>query len=402
MSTSGSNFGRQGLAAAPGGPGRQRARGGFTFTEVMFAVVILGIGFIMIAAIFPVAIRQTAQSAEESLAVTAAERAVATLAMQAGEALFPPTAPAGVVNIPASEFEYHPPLVALGEAYRAPGGTKVISDTDAAAQWVSLSGDLISTVDQRLGFAVAYGRAGAVTNNAFSPPRVTLPSPSMRVVVVVAQARNAATFNATQATSSVAEDLRIPKATTPGVTQWSSQFLDELGTPATLQFKRLRARFLKGQDGAPDLIRFTDEGSNMTTGGGSPLDGASAVAPGTFVIIADAGNGNPTQVRQPGAPTTNFNARANGRVLRVGAVVRGAPARSPTFELVAGQDITSLPAADRPPYFEGSFGSGSIVEVLVLGRALRDPTRLFNAATNPYVGPAMDVAVYTTTVAVRP
>lgn len=417
-----SKFGRRwreatGVACAGGGPGRARRHGrgggfpytgggpcagGFTFTEVMFAVVILGIGFIMIAAIFPVAIRQTAQSTEESLAVTAAERAAATLALRATEGLFPPTAPAGIVNIPVTQFEYHPPLVALGEAYRNVGGTKVISNPDAALQWVSFAGDLVSTVDQRLGFAVAYSRGGVVTNNGAVPPRVILPAPTMRVVMVVAQSRNTPRFNETDATATTSQDVRIPQATPPGVTQWTTQYLDELRTPATLQFKRLRARFLRGENGGPDLIRFTDEGSNMTTGGTGPLDGALAVAPGTFVIIADAGNGNPTLVRQPGDATTNFNARANGRVLRVGQPARGSAARSPTFELVAGQDISSLPPQDRPPYFEGSFGSGSIVEVLVLGRALRDPTRPFNAATNPYVGAAMDVAVYTTTVALRP
>lgn len=383
-------------------PTRPPARRAFTFTEVMFAVVILGIGFIMIAAIFPVAIRQNAQSAEESLAIPAAERAVATISPRAREALFPPTVRPGTVNQSPTIFEYHPPLVALGEAYVNPAGQKVISDNLAAEQWVTFAGDLISTVDQRLGFAVAYGRSGPVTNNFFAPPQVISPGQSMRMVVVVAQSRNSARFNETDSTSAVAHDLRIPKPTPPAVTQWNSQFLDERNTPATLQFKRLRARFLRGENGAPDQIRFTDEGSNMTTGGANVLDGAGAVAPGTFVIIADAGNGNPTTVRSASDPTTNFNARANGRVLRVGQPARGSAARSPTFELVPGQDVSALPAADRPPYFEGSFGTGSIVEVLVLGRALRDPSLPFNASTNPYVGLPMDIAVYTTTVGLRP
>ena len=34
-------------------------RSAFSFIEIMFAVIILGIGFIMIAAVFPVAIQQT-------------------------------------------------------------------------------------------------------------------------------------------------------------------------------------------------------------------------------------------------------------------------------------------------------------------------------------------------------
>jgi len=53
-----------------------RRRGGFSFTEVLFAVMILGIGFIMIAGIFPVAIGQTAASQEETIGAAAARSAV--------------------------------------------------------------------------------------------------------------------------------------------------------------------------------------------------------------------------------------------------------------------------------------------------------------------------------------
>ena len=45
---------------------RRPFRRGFTFTEVMFAVILLGIGFIMLAGMFPVAIQQTQTTAEES------------------------------------------------------------------------------------------------------------------------------------------------------------------------------------------------------------------------------------------------------------------------------------------------------------------------------------------------
>lgn len=42
------------------------ARKGFTFIEVLFAVILLGIGFIMIAGIFPVAIQETQATANET------------------------------------------------------------------------------------------------------------------------------------------------------------------------------------------------------------------------------------------------------------------------------------------------------------------------------------------------
>src|SRR5256885_2035226 len=52
-----------------------RLRRGFTFTEVMFAVILLGIGFIMLAGMFPVAIQQTQTNVEESTASTVAQSA---------------------------------------------------------------------------------------------------------------------------------------------------------------------------------------------------------------------------------------------------------------------------------------------------------------------------------------
>ena len=50
----------------------RRARRGITFTEVMFAVVLLGIGFIMLAGLFAVASQQTLETVEESTATQVA------------------------------------------------------------------------------------------------------------------------------------------------------------------------------------------------------------------------------------------------------------------------------------------------------------------------------------------
>jgi len=54
----------------------QRARRGFSFVELMFAIVILGIGFIMLAAMLPVAALQTKATMEETAAITVASNGV--------------------------------------------------------------------------------------------------------------------------------------------------------------------------------------------------------------------------------------------------------------------------------------------------------------------------------------
>src|SRR3954463_10483758 len=55
---------------------RRRRRGGFSFTEVLFAVMVLGIGFIMVAAMFPVTISQTQATMRESVGANIARAAI--------------------------------------------------------------------------------------------------------------------------------------------------------------------------------------------------------------------------------------------------------------------------------------------------------------------------------------
>ena len=56
-----------------------RGRPGFSFVEVLFAVMILGIGFILIAGVFPVAIAQTQSNGEETVGAAIGRNAVAYL-----------------------------------------------------------------------------------------------------------------------------------------------------------------------------------------------------------------------------------------------------------------------------------------------------------------------------------
>src|SRR5437588_8989565 len=50
---------------------RLQRRRAFTFLEVLFAVIVLGIGFIMVAAMFPAALKQTQASVEDVSASSA-------------------------------------------------------------------------------------------------------------------------------------------------------------------------------------------------------------------------------------------------------------------------------------------------------------------------------------------
>jgi type II secretory pathway pseudopilin PulG len=69
-------------------------RRGFSFTEVLFAVMLLGIGFIMIAAVFPVAIQQNQATLQETTAQAVANDAInqlRNLSVTSTNTIFPGT-----------------------------------------------------------------------------------------------------------------------------------------------------------------------------------------------------------------------------------------------------------------------------------------------------------------------
>src|SRR5690606_6060568 len=107
-------------------------RGGFSFTEVMFAVIILGIGFIMLAALFPVAISQNKLTTDETTAAAIARTGTNYLSQIASDAL-----------MPASDL-YTGPVVSADTVptYTVPANSSII-----------VPGKVLSFRDQRLSTA---------------------------------------------------------------------------------------------------------------------------------------------------------------------------------------------------------------------------------------------------------
>lgn len=403
----------------------------------MFAVVILGVGFIMIAAVFPVAIRMNAQSAEETQGSVVAQRAVQVLQSRASSDLFPlsydPSRynPPSYLSLPALQY---PPFVGAGESLDQTGNYTPAKTPDqlATALWSAVQGELVASTDGRTGFAFAYARSGPAPD----PATGTGGSTSMRVIIVTAQARGERQrYNDTDSQKTGAggapadqslwgKDVKIPPADT--TTSYKGKaFVDvktavsgslvpasNPPTPATLQFKRFEAAFAIPRDalgnptGAPDRVRFINAYSGDL----------SAVGEGTYLIIAN------TQTR-PGtvSPTNAPPARLNGWIFRVSKQV--GRTTDNVWELESGLDMTAAQAAmnnvvpnPRPTGFKSEFelfdqnfdsknnlvtSPVNTVQVLVLGKALRDPSKEFDAATNPYFGPVQDVSVYSAVIGIE-
>src|SRR5689334_21831744 len=88
----------------------------FSLTEVMFAVIVLGIGFILIAAIFPVSISQSRLTIEETSAAANARSALSVTSRVAdgGDANMVGTTPAPL--LPQTDLYTSPPATAAAQA----------------------------------------------------------------------------------------------------------------------------------------------------------------------------------------------------------------------------------------------------------------------------------------------
>src|SRR4051812_49095789 len=126
--------------------------GGYSFPEVLFAVVVLGIGFIMIAAIFPVAISQNKITMDETTA-TAVSRAGVNIMSQLAydpRATLPPPLSFGVLLPTCEPLISNPQPPFIGQVY----------PIDSRVGWETVKNNLIFSDDHRFACVPIYRRDG--------------------------------------------------------------------------------------------------------------------------------------------------------------------------------------------------------------------------------------------------
>ena len=326
---------------------RTGRRAGFSFTEVLFAVMILGVGFIMVAAIFPVAIQQAQTSTEETTGAAVARGAVNYVEKVANNSTMP-----GTNNVlVGADFDGVPP----------PAGRPDLRDGFTLA--TALRGSVVVPSDSRYGWIPFYRRAGDPADN-------TTWGPFAQVVMVPVLMRNETEYE-TLAPSPPASPVTRGGPVAPQ---------NKTGIVGTA---RILGNLYDGVSGNPDKIVFE-----------SDLDIPSESA---FVIIADA-----TSVGRSISP------HLNGRIYRLGNRVDGT---ADTWELMPGFDFepvrvdednnASTGAPDGKEKVAGGTGAGGVpledIYFFVVGRGL-DPTDPSGALR---AGTAQDVSAYSTFVNVN-
>ncbi|MGC4031300.1 MAG: hypothetical protein QM754_06080 [Tepidisphaeraceae bacterium] len=144
---------------------RAVARRGLTFIELMFATIILGVGMIMIASVFPVAINEQRAMVDESTVTSIQRGAIRTLD--------------AAVSVKAPKTQWLTDTTA---------GT-ISSFGATPALWDHIAGDLINKADPRYAWTALYYREPTVIGN---PTNVTF-------FVVPMVSRNTAEFDGSTA-----------------------------------------------------------------------------------------------------------------------------------------------------------------------------------------------------------
>ena len=355
-------------------------RRAFSFTEILFAVMILGIGFIMVAAMFPVAIQQTQATNDETVAASVGRIGTDYMQQLAQIRVIPgPTDPMvghtilatgqptsvlyptigfnrlAIIDALRSGTPLVQPIIVAGEVWSLHEDPNTDRSTvfrtypgtnnpamplmpHPLAMWQAVSSNLIMASDLRFGWVGMYKRDLIVQYDQTVQRNVAVPSPTAQVFILVAQERNKPTYDDRDLAHYPNQFSAFPATLEP-----------QLLVPGTVNISH--------QPGGTSELRITG-------------NGVFRVAEGAYVIVAnDGGTG-----------------ALNGRILRIG--VQPDSTNPGRWQLAPGGEL-----APNDPNLGGA-------TVLIVGRGYADPTNPAPNA-NAFKGGAQDTAIYTSFVPVN-
>lgn len=309
----------------------------------MFAVVVLGIGFIMAAAIFPVAIKQSQLNTEETAAVAVARNGVNVMTELAGAAnpsfRGSQSQPQLVTDsllvttdVPVARVDADllPPntSIRLGKVVsmkdrRIPNGVGNPRFHRRDGMWKAVAGNMVQPGDPRYAWTVLYRRDVLYTNTG-GPARVES-FPFAQLFLIGCTSRARPTFQVA--------DVIAPPTGTDTAGGAGNDFAHQQYFPLEPKPVAVRVLPLDPADAAQGYFIQFFSVRGLSDGGGfnvpANLAGMyegfarDAVAEGSFVIISDdriiaPGGGGFGNGASPDEVSRNTG-RLNGKVLRVGA-----------------------------------------------------------------------------------
>lgn len=362
----------------------------FSFIEVLFAVILLGIGFIMIAGVFPAAIQQTAAVSDETAGDAIVRDAIKKIqAVADSEVNGTLTVPGENVNQANTLFQ---PTLRL-EASPNPSVPVVAGFSYGLNQ--ALGTDAFFTADHRYAWVGFYRRA-------------SLTSPFAQVFIIALKNPNFANYTTTyqpgeaMAWSPVPPILpSVAPPIPPLLYNYKNSFATNppappTGAAALVPVYSLNA-FIDNQiDNPPPPINSIGATVtlqyNTTTQTSSVMfninSGTIAAATGCFLLVLDDGTTYSTASTALAAPILT------GRVLRLGAMT-AQTATSETFALqpdwdLSPTDLANLGNPNLNNNASASSGTTAQVDVVLIGRA-----PLLTAGTEytgAFTGPPQDIA----------
>ena len=277
----------------------------------------LGIGFIMIAAIFPVAIMQTQATMEETIGTAVTRNGVSYLRggilinkskLPFTNNTIPAPATAGAPPNPGQVFSFYDPRIQPGTAPNNQAGPE--QKPQPQELWNSIKGNLIVSDDPRFAFVPMYVRDGG--------------SNFAKLIVVGVRVRQRDKF----------------ETGTNGDTERRS------GACANLEPRPVKVTLIDGGTTAPDraVIQVLDTGDAQLQALSNASNAVDAAVDGAYLIIS-----NDNADDDANTPFQNEHGALNGRVYRLGpetSLPTPPPAGARQFELVAGEDMTRTPGPD--------------------------------------------------------
>jgi type II secretory pathway pseudopilin PulG len=272
-------------------------RGAFTFLEVLFAVMILGIGMIMVAAMFPAGIRQTQANVEDSAYMALTRNMARQMQQMAADTL--PTTPAPPAGFNHA-FDYYlrpwPIPAPVAPQFQNLVRPKVYSFHDPRAEmnatraplWNWVRGNLVLQSDSTYGYVPLFSRA--YNSGAANVDAAYNDQASVTLFILPLRARNTSTFSVSRDTNAGTGTGRRVTRLDPVLVNVAITLTPVAGTSTVTVSGIMRA------NGSPAPLPITAQNN--------PIE------EGAYLVLSDMTGTLPPN----GAPASQYN----GSVYRIG------------------------------------------------------------------------------------